>query len=284
MSKCPKCGALNNDQALFCNQCGTSLSSQASAPSPAPASGNAPKKSNTKVVMIVLVLLFVGVIVGGIIYVFSSGDSRGVPQEQEVYTEVNDAPEDLVYCSSWDGYLSIRDAPSSKGEKIGKFRCGPQGAIKLSETDKWVEIDYNGVVGYVFKKYVVDYPTKAVTVDIDDKWLMGPWYPEHREYAYLLFNNGSYTVQYEYGTLAYGTYYLEGDEIVFTATMVNDRGYDIGAYERHRVTVSPKRIGPLTKRSFIKEDDRWEHYGELVWTWAEYAELKKQTKDNVGLR
>lgn len=291
MIQCSKCGTQNADKALFCSQCGTRLSlsvppTPKTPPASASVSGSGAKKSNVKLILLcvipVVLLLFLGIVIGGVVYYLNSDNSRGVPEEMDASAgSYSRAREDLVYADSYDGFLNIRATPSSKGDIIGRFRNGPHGAIRLSETGNWVEIDCNGIIGYVSKSYVKDYPTKAVTVDVDEKWLMGPWYPSHREYAYLLFNNGTYTVQYAYGTIAYGNYHLEGDEIIFTATMLSSRGYDIGSYERHRITVSPKRIGPLTKRSLIKEADRWEHYGELVWTWAEYAELKKQTRENV---
>ena len=280
--KCPKCGNVVSDNAAFCVNCGAPLS--APAPEPIPVAQEKSKKVNVNTILLsaILVLLVAGGV--GFFLVGNLDEPRGVPKGIDAYDgSYNYAADEIVYSNSYDGYLTIRATPSSKGEKIGKFRNGPEGAIKLSETGNWVEVDYNGVVGYVSKKYVVTYPTKAVTVDIDEKWLMGPWYPSHRNYAYMIFNNGTYTVQYEYGTLAYGTYQVEGDEIIFTATMLSNLGYDVGSYERHKITVSPKRIGPLTKRSFIKEEDRWKHYGELVWTWAEYSELKKRTKENVRL-
>ena len=295
---CSKCGNLVSDKVAFCANCGAPISASvpesasesvseatpAPAPmeTPAPVVPAAPKKININTILLSTILL---ILVGGIVFfVLNNSDKpRGVPGQIDTYGDgaYNNVAEDLVYCNSYDGYLNIRATPSSKGEKLGKFRNGPEGAIRISESGNWVEIDYNGIVGYVSKNSLVSYPTKAVTVDVDDKWLAGPWYPSHSNYAYLIFSNGTYTVQYAYGTLAYGTYHLEGDEIIFNATMLSNQGYDVGSYERHKITVSPKRIGPLTKRGLIKEDARWEHYGELVWTWAEYAELKKRTKENV---
>lgn len=307
--KCPKCGNLVSDKVAFCVNCGTPISAatpetaapaeptptptspaptvevEPVAPAPQPAVSAPVKKVNVNTILLSVILALL--VVGDVLFLVlrNSSGPRAIPEGIETYDvgSYNTVADEIVYSHSYDGYLSIRDTPSSKGVKIGKFRNGPEGAIKLSESGNWVEIDYNGIVGYVSKKHVVTYPTKAVTVDIDEKWLAGPWYPAHRNYAYMIFNNGTYTVQYEYGTLAYGTYQVEGDEIIFSATMLANQGYDVGSYERHKITVSPKRIGPLTKRSLIKEDDRWKHYGELVWTWAEYAQLKKQTRENVRL-
>lgn len=291
--KCPKCGVLVSDKSGFCAQCGTPLTSAASV-DPAPSSSSSPareqssatvsspKKQNINTILL-YAILFVLVIgfASYFIFIRNKNEVRSAPQENSIYTSDYRQGADLVYADSYDGFLNIRATPSSKGTIIGKFRNGSHGAVKLGVSGNWMEIEYDGIVGYVAKSHVSTTPTKEVTVDIDTKWLMGPWYPSHKEYAYLLFNNGTYTVQYEYGALAYGTYRLEGDEIIFNATVVMSGRYDIGSYERHRIIVSPKRIGHLTKRSLIKQDAKWEHYGELVWTWAEYAELKKQTREYV---
>lgn len=296
--KCPKCGVLVSDKSAFCVKCGAPLTADVapessttpqSAPTPAPVPSHAPtpvgdatkrQKLNTILLCSILAFLVLGII-AYFIFAGTKNETRGVPQEDSTYASNYRQDADLVYADSYDGFLNIRATPSSKGTIIGKFRNGPQGAVKLGVSGNWMEIEYDGIVGYVAKSYVSTTPTKEVTVDIDTKWLMGPWYPSHKEYAYLLFNNGTYTVQYEYGALAYGTYRLEGNEIIFNATVVMSGRYDIGSYERHRIIVSPKRIGHLTKRSLIKQDAKWEHYGELVWTWAEYAELKKQTREYV---
>ena len=290
--KCPKCGNLVSDQGTFCSRCGARLTT----PVDTNVSGvcndlrvdNKAKKSKINMILLCVITVVVLAVLGvsGYLVFADRDDSRGIPKEYDTYNNSSlygYGNENLVYCDSYDGYLSIRATASSKGEVIGRFRNGPRGAIKLGETGDWVEIEYDGLVGYVKKTYVSYSPTKEVTVDVDEKWLIGAWYPSHGEYAYLIFNNGTYTVQYEYGTIAYGTYRLEGDEIIFNATMLrSNHSYDIGSYERHRVTVSPKRMGPLTKRSLVKESDLWKHYGELVWTWAQYSELKKQTKENVN--
>ena len=41
-----------------------------------------------------------------------------------------------VYSNAYDGYVSIRVEPSSKSEKIGEFRNGPDGAILLEKTNE----------------------------------------------------------------------------------------------------------------------------------------------------
>lgn len=248
-----------------------------------------------------VIAIVVGSVLGTLIlclgayFIFSNGEkARDIPDIEDDYRYENrggysqriydhyDENATIVYCNSYDGFLNIRAEASSKSEILGKFRNGPEGAVYLSTSGNWVKVDCNGIVGYVHKPSVSYSPTKEVTIDVDAKWLMGPWYPSSKEYAYLIFNNGTYAVQYYYGTIAYGTYKLEGDEIVFSANMVRGGlGFDIASYERYRISMSPKRIGHLTKRMLIKADDAWKYSGELVWTWSEFTDIMKEVKRMV---
>jgi hypothetical protein len=199
--KCPKCGALVSDKSAFCVKCGAPLTTDVTpqpAPEPSPV-GDAAKrqKLNTILLCSILAVLVLG-IAGYFIFAGGKNEVRSAPQEDSTYTSDYRRDADLVYADSYDGYLNIRATPSSKGTIVGKFRNGPQGAIKLGVSGNWMEIDYNGVVGFVLKKSVVTYPTKAVTVDVDEKWLAGPWYPSHRNFAYVIFSNGTYTVLRKY--------------------------------------------------------------------------------------
>ena len=281
MIQCPKCGNFCLDNDPKCPSCGAPLATQ--------------QMQKYRVIILALCGV-VGVLALTLVafLIFKGSDrTRTSPEIEEDrgyysgdsygsrnYRSSNDV---IVYCNSADGFLNIRETPSSKGRILGKFRNGPHGAVYLGESGNWTEIDCNGLVGYVYTANLSYTPTKEVTVDIDEKWLMGPWYPSNKEYAYLIFNNGTYTVQYYYGTIAYGRYHLEGDEIVFETTMLRSGlGFPVSTYERFRINLSPKRIGHLTKRALVKEDDLWKYSGELVWTWAQYNELKKEIRRYVG--
>lgn len=52
-----------------------------------------------------------------------------------------------------DGYLNVRDKPSTKGEVIGKLNN--QDTVKIiSEKDNWYEIEFDGKNGYVSSDYI----------------------------------------------------------------------------------------------------------------------------------
>ena len=66
-----------------------------------------------------------------------------------------------VYSNAYDGFVNIRQAPQSKAPILGVLRNGPEGAILLSTEGEWKKIDCNGIVGYVYEKYVQDTPTEV---------------------------------------------------------------------------------------------------------------------------
>ena len=66
-----------------------------------------------------------------------------------------------IYSNAYDGYVNIRQAPQSKAPIVGILRNGPEGAILLGTEGEWKKIDCNGIVGYVYEKYVQDTPTEV---------------------------------------------------------------------------------------------------------------------------
>ena len=66
-----------------------------------------------------------------------------------------------VYSNAYDGFVNIRQAPQSKAPILGVLRNGPEGAILLGTEGEWKKIDCNGIVGYVYEKYVQDTPTEV---------------------------------------------------------------------------------------------------------------------------
>lgn len=66
-----------------------------------------------------------------------------------------------VYSNAYDGFVNIRQAPQSKAPIVGVLRNGPEGAILLGTEGEWKKIDCNGIVGYVYEKYVQFTPTEV---------------------------------------------------------------------------------------------------------------------------
>jgi len=66
-----------------------------------------------------------------------------------------------IYSNAYDGFVNIRQEPQSKAPILGVLRNGPEGAILLGTEGEWKKIDCNGIVGYVYEKYVQDTPTEV---------------------------------------------------------------------------------------------------------------------------
>ena len=79
------------------------------------------------------------------------------------YQRVSDASEQVskVYSNAYDGYVNIRQAPLSNAPILGVLHNGPEGAVLLGVEGEWKKIDCNGIVGYVYEKYVQDTPTEV---------------------------------------------------------------------------------------------------------------------------
>ena len=175
-----------------------------------------------------------------------------------------------VYSNAYDGYINIRETPTSKGTVIGVLKNGPEGALCLSQTGEWTKIDYNGVTGYVYTKYLTDSPTEEVTITIDINWLKGIWRNDTEQYAYMIFNNGTFAIQSTSGTLSYGTYMLKGSDIEFSTFM--------STIQRYGIDLSSNKIGLLQKQDFLNESESHNHIGDLMWTESQYRALRNEIR------
>lgn len=189
----------------------------------------------------------------------------------------NNQSSSKVYSKAYDGYINIRDSSTSKGTIIGKFKNGPDGAICLSQTGEWTKINYKGVTGYVYTKYLSDSPTEDVTLSIDGNWLKGIWRNAEEQYAYLIFNNGTFALQSASGTLAYGTYMLKGNDIEFNIKQLLS-SMDISKIKRFRIDSSSDEIGPLRKQSFLNNTEMYGNSGGLTWTESQYLALRNEIR------
>ena len=189
----------------------------------------------------------------------------------------NNQSSSKVYSNAYDGYINIRDSSTSKGTIIGQFKNGPDGAICLSQTGEWTKINYKGVTGYVYPKYLSDSPTEDVTLSIDGNWLKGIWRNAEEQYAYLIFNNGTFALQSASGTLAYGTYMLKGNDIEFNITQFLS-SMEISKIKRFRIDSSSYEIGPLRKQSFLNNTEMYGNSEGLTWTESQYLALRNEIR------
>ena len=136
--------------------------------------------------------------------------------------DVNIYTRPKIYADSFEGFLNIRSLPSPNGEILGQFRNGREPGYVIEKKGKWIKIYYNGMTGYVCKKYTTSRPTIEVTVDIDGSWLEGLW--GNTAYTvYLFFDNGTYEYRSDKYDVEIGTYRLAGDTILLIPYMYEGR-------------------------------------------------------------
>ena len=200
--------------------------------------------------------------------VYSNPSSNQIIEEEE---------KTKVYSNSYDGYTNIRETPSLKGKVIGELRNGPDGAVLISKTEGWSKINCNGVEGYVYTKNLSTSPTEEVTISTDINWINGIWRNDNEQYAYLIFNNGTFAIQSTSGTLAYGTYILKGNDIEFSIKQFLS-SMEISKIQRLGIDTSTNRIGQLRKMDFLSESEQYNNTYDLTWTKSQFNALKKEIR------
>lgn len=244
-------------------------------------------------------ILFAGV---ALVAVASCGN-RGkkaeivVPDEEVTETVAEAVAEETsnevrMYSNSYDGYTNVRKGPSSKAEVLGKLKNGNEYVVLLGESEDWLEVQYYDQIGYVHKNYVCQTPSMPVTVDVDAKWLEGPWSVEGNGYDYLyilIFSNGKYcqthwlpgTVEDWEGAYTdmevlgddgvycefnYGKWHLEGNKILFTSRkgetvsmVINPSSKTIDSYSKVNLS-NMDELTPTSKAGFKSFRQRTNKY------------------------
>ena len=132
------------------------------------------------------------------------------------HTAVEPAQVELpkVYSNCYDGYLNVREQPTSKSQILGRFNNGPEGAELLGVEGNWSKVSVNGVVGYVASKYLQSTETDPVYVDASafiGEWV---WTNSSSGAAYTIMDNGKFTFENTSGTQKSGTWHLSYNYIV----------------------------------------------------------------------
>lgn len=84
-----------------------------------------------------------------------------LPYQGDVSTYSAPSNVTKVYSNARDGFVNIRQTPNINAQIVGELRNGPEGAVLLGSEGEWVKIDCNGIVGYVYEKYVQNTPTEV---------------------------------------------------------------------------------------------------------------------------
>ena len=175
---------------------------------------------------------------------FAYDQTEGVgdmPDEEEVDPYELEL-ENLVYADAYDGFVNIRSSASDRGVVIGKFKNGREGAKILGKERGWLLIDYKGVRGYVYSKYVSSRPTDPVFVAVDGHWMKGTWTDGSTKY--ILDSYGGLTVIHPDGQKGKGNWQLAAYDVILQATFKG------GETETKRLPVDMdnNRLGNLRRR------------------------------------
>ena len=186
----------------------------------------------------------------------ASCGNRGKKAEVVEEPVVEEVSEVRIYSTAYDGYTNVRQSPTSKSKILGKLRNGNEYVVLVGMEGNWYEVEYYDQIGYVHKDHVGDTPSKPVTVDVDANWLSGCWSGEGYTYT-LIYSNGKYTEEHQYGTILHGRWHLEGFDIVFTAEDVTEFGQEFGITpgdtERFTIDKDAETIGEMIKGYYEEE-------------------------------
>lgn len=168
----------------------------------------------------------------------------GAKESAETTNEVNQAvvaPAALpkVYSNCYDGYLNVRQAPTTQSQIVGKLKNGSEGAELLGVEGTWSKVRVNGVVGYVASKYLQSTPTEPVYVDASA--FIGQWARVHMNggTSFTIKSNGKFTRESTSGASYSGSWYLAGDKLILkysngtksTCSIIDEYHLDIDGYE-----------------------------------------------------
>jgi hypothetical protein len=195
-----------------------------------------------------------------------------------------------VYSCAYDGFVNMRQAPSFKAAKIGKFKNGPTGATLIRNLGEWMEINYNGVRGYVPSRFVQDEPTVAYTGTATVKNITGIWYNFFFGPLYI-YENGYWSAFGNYYFSAYGYYILENNQIKLIAIReidFDDMSSGLPGYAKVRKEYGIINISDLTndrRGTFLtgyeseEEVELLEGEGVPHYTAAEFKNAGKHVKE-----
>ena len=168
----------------------------------------------------------------------------GAKESTETTNEVNltvvaPATSPMVYSNCYDGYLNVRQAPTTKSQIVGKLKNGYEGAELLGVEGTWSKVRVNGVVGYVASKYLQSTPTEPVYVDASA--FIGQWARVHMNggTGFTIKSNGKFTMEGTSGASYSGSWYLAGDKLILkysdgtksTCSIIDEYNLDIDGYE-----------------------------------------------------
>ena len=205
--------------------------------------------------------------------------------------------EDYIYSNAYDGYVNIRQQPTTKSTVLGAIPNGnfPAEFIEVAyNNNNWYYIYYKGIYGYVAKSQVGWSPVAAVNLSIKATWLAGTWINDN-DYVIACDKSGKFTYKGE--VTVTGKWRLTGgNNITFTASngtwkqtyTVNLDTHNIGSFYRYNSDQHKKRMAKsaavdtsnLTEsdlKRVLYESKSGKVPAEFEWTIGEW-----RSESNVG--
>ncbi|MBR4147094.1 MAG: SH3 domain-containing protein [Bacteroidales bacterium] len=194
-----------------------------------------------------------------------------------------------VYACAYDAYVNIRETPKAQAPILGVFKNGPEGAVLLGTEGEWTKIDCNGIVGYVFSKYLQDTPTVAYTGEATLDDIAGVYFGGEFGGMYI-WDDGTWDGGYNDLTYS-GTWILQNNEVKLIPLVdfdfdkyepiVNDAATVEAKSELLQIDLAHHKIGTWERAPFItkqeidkarKEFEKGE-YGTGERAWEEFIDM-----------
>ena len=190
-----------------------------------------------------------------------------------------------VYSNAYDGYVNIRQAPTTKSAILGRLKNGDDFLPQVSVEGNWIAVQYQGTIGYVAKSAAGYNPWKPVYLGVDGNSVQGMY--SNGYYAYLVFSNGKFACLHQYGAMYYGTWKFEGMDIIFTTKYMTEYGRSMGSSRigaEERLPVKSKMIGTLKKET-LYSNSHYNYYegGDLTVSKEDFQAYKKEVNKYVRL-
>lgn len=133
------------------------------------------------------------------------------------------------YSNAYDGYVNIRQQPTTKSAIIGVLRNGNKYVEKVGVHGNWIMVKWENLVGYAHKSMLGRKPWKPFNLNITADQIEGVYAAS--DGIYCVYNKGKFTYLGHdwYGDgLSHGRWKFEGNDIILTTKYVTAEGKDMG--------------------------------------------------------
>ena len=99
-----------------------------------------------------------------------------------------------IYANGYDGYVNIRQAPTTKSAVIGRLRNGNDYAVQVGVQGNWITVEYNNTIGYAHNSMVGYSAWPAVNLDVEAEWFQGAYETGYGESPsqFFIYKNGKF--------------------------------------------------------------------------------------------